>query len=65
MCRRLWRGCGCGATDSSLLGDTNIQGLVRDLADDLVDMGEMTSLQERLAHVSHDGLSWQCTGGVF
>ena len=45
----------------SLLGDTNIQGLVRDLADDLVDMGDVTSLQERLAHVCR---TMACHGSV-
>jgi DNA mismatch repair protein MutL len=35
----------------ALLGDTNIQGLVKDLADELADMGEALALQDKLADV--------------
>jgi DNA mismatch repair protein MutL len=35
----------------ALLGDGNIQGLVRDLADDIAEMDEALSLKERLEHV--------------
>jgi DNA mismatch repair protein MutL len=35
----------------ALLGDCDIQGLVRDLADQLADWGEAPALQDRLAHV--------------
>ncbi|NKD76874.1 DNA mismatch repair endonuclease MutL [Haematospirillum sp. H1815] len=35
----------------AMLGDTDVQGLVRDLADDLADLGEALALKERLAHV--------------
>lgn len=45
----------------TLLGDTDIQGLVRDLADDLVEMDEIISLKERLAHVCR---TMACHGSV-
>ncbi len=35
----------------ALLGDGDVQGLVRDLADQLAEWGEATALEERLAHV--------------
>lgn len=35
----------------ALLGDTDVRGLVRDLADDLAGLGEALALKERLAHV--------------
>jgi DNA mismatch repair protein MutL len=35
----------------ALLGDGDVQGLVRDLADELAEWGETLSLQDRLAHV--------------
>jgi DNA mismatch repair protein MutL len=35
----------------ALLGDGDIQGLVRDLADDIAEMDEALSLKERLEHV--------------
>ncbi len=36
----------------ALLGDCDVQGLVRDLADQLAEWGEALALQDRLAHVS-------------
>ncbi len=35
----------------ALLGDCDVQGLVRDLADELAEWGEALALKERLAHV--------------
>ena len=34
------------------LGDTDVQGLVRDIADDLAETGQALSLKDRLAHVA-------------
>jgi DNA mismatch repair protein MutL len=35
----------------ALLGDTNVQGLVKDLADELADLGDTLALQDKLADV--------------
>lgn len=35
----------------ALLGDTDVRGLVKDLADDLVEFGETLALRDRLEHV--------------
>jgi len=35
----------------ALLGETDVQGLIRDLADDLAEIGEAVSLRDRLAHI--------------
>jgi DNA mismatch repair protein MutL len=35
----------------ALLGETNVQGLMRDLADDIAEYGEALSLRERLEHI--------------
>ena len=35
----------------ALLGDCDVQGLVRDLADQLAEFGEALALQDKLAHV--------------
>jgi DNA mismatch repair protein MutL len=35
----------------ALLGETNVKGLVRDLADELAELGEALALKERLEHV--------------
>lgn len=35
----------------ALLGETNVQGLIRDLADDLAEMDEAVTLKDRLAHI--------------
>lgn len=35
----------------ALLGDTNVQGLVKDLADELADLGDALALQDKLADV--------------
>lgn len=35
----------------ALLGDTNVQGLVKDLADELADIGDALALQDKLADV--------------
>jgi DNA mismatch repair protein MutL len=35
----------------ALLGDTDVQGLLRDLADELAELGEAFSLKERLEQV--------------
>ena len=35
----------------ALLGDCDVQGLVRDLADQLAEFGEALALQDQLAHV--------------
>ena len=35
----------------ALLGDTNVQGLVKDLADELADLGDALTLQDKLADV--------------
>ncbi len=45
----------------ALLGDTDIAGLVRDLADELSEMGEGTVLRERLDHVC---ATMACYGSV-
>ncbi len=45
----------------ALLGETNIQGLVRDLADDLAELGEAHSLRERLEQVCS---TMACHGSV-
>lgn len=45
----------------AMLGDTDIQGLVRDLADEVVDLGEALSLKERLDEVSG---TMACHGSV-
>ncbi|MHA1568806.1 MAG: DNA mismatch repair endonuclease MutL, partial [Alphaproteobacteria bacterium] len=45
----------------ALLGETNIQGLVRDLADDLAEMGEAFALKERLREVAS---TMACHGSV-
>ncbi|GAB4225925.1 MAG: DNA mismatch repair endonuclease MutL [Methyloligellaceae bacterium] len=45
----------------ALLGDTDIAGLVRDLADELRDLGEGRSLRERLDHVC---ATMACHGSV-
>ncbi len=45
----------------ALLGETDIKGLVRDLADDLAETGEALSLKERLEHVC---ATMACYGSV-
>ena len=45
----------------ALLGDTDIKGLVRDLADQLLEQGEAVALKERLDHVS---ATMACYGSV-
>jgi DNA mismatch repair protein MutL len=35
----------------ALLGEVDVQGLVRDLADELAELGEALALKERLEHV--------------
>jgi DNA mismatch repair protein MutL len=35
----------------ALLGDCNVQGLIRDLADDLLEVGEVLSLREKLEEI--------------
>lgn len=45
----------------AMLGDTDVQGLVRDLADELADLGETLSLRERLDEVSG---TMACHGSV-
>lgn len=45
----------------ALLGDTNIKGLVRDLADELAELGQTLSLKERLEAVCS---SMACHGSV-
>jgi DNA mismatch repair protein MutL len=35
----------------AMLGDTDVQGLMRDLADDIAEYGEVLSLRERLEHI--------------
>ncbi|PTW62292.1 DNA mismatch repair protein MutL [Breoghania corrubedonensis] len=45
----------------ALLGDTDIRGLVRDIADDIADMSEATRLRERLDHVA---ATMACHGSV-
>ena len=41
----------------ALLGEIDVQGLVRDIADDLAENGQALSLKERLEEVCrHDGL---------
>jgi DNA mismatch repair protein MutL len=43
------------------LGDTDVQGLVRDIADDLAETGQALSLKDRLAHVAG---TMACHGSV-
>jgi DNA mismatch repair protein MutL len=45
----------------AMLGDTDIQGLVRDLADEVAELGEALSLKERLDEVSG---TMACHGSV-
>ncbi len=45
----------------AMLGDTDIQGLVRDLADEVADLGEALSLKEKLDEVSG---TMACHGSV-
>ncbi|WP_321342598.1 DNA mismatch repair endonuclease MutL [Breoghania sp.] len=45
----------------ALLGDTDIRGLVRDLADDIADLNEATRLREKLDHVA---ATMACHGSV-
>ncbi len=45
----------------AMLGDGDVQGLVRDLADDLAELGEGLALSDRLAHVS---ATMACHGSV-
>ncbi|MFQ5984900.1 MAG: DNA mismatch repair endonuclease MutL [Alphaproteobacteria bacterium] len=45
----------------ALLGEVNVQGLVRDLADDLAEVGEALSLKERLANIC---ATMACHGSV-
>ena len=40
----------------ALLGETDVAGLVRDIADDLAENGPALALKERLEHVAHHGL---------
>ena len=45
----------------ALLGEANIQGLIRDLADDLAEYGEAVSLKDRLSEVA---ATMACHGSV-
>ena len=45
----------------AMLGDGDVQGLIRDLADDLAELGEGLALTDRLAHVS---ATMACHGSV-
>ncbi len=45
----------------ALLGETNVQGLVRDLADELAEFGEALALEERLAQICS---TMACHGSV-
>ena len=64
-CGLVLEGFGPGAVavreTPALLGDTDIRGLVRDIADDIADMSEATRLRERLDHVA---ATMACHGSV-
>ncbi|WP_321499199.1 DNA mismatch repair endonuclease MutL [Breoghania sp.] len=64
-CGLVLEGFGPGAVavreTPALLGDTDIRGLVRDLADDIADLNEATRLREKLDHVA---ATMACHGSV-
>ncbi|MDJ0930235.1 DNA mismatch repair endonuclease MutL [Breoghania sp.] len=64
-CGLVLEGFGPGAVavraSPALLGDTDIRGLVRDIADDIADMNAATRLCERLDHVA---ATMACHGSV-
>lgn len=58
---RFGPGAICVRETPALLGETDIQGLVRDIADDLADLDASTRLAERLHHVA---ATMACHGSV-